>query len=139
MTERERILELRKSLKLKQWEFADKLGIKRTVLSNIETGRNGITDANIRLICMTFSVNESWLRQGTGAMFVEDADLTPQEQELIEIYRDLEQVNQELVMDHSRSLLKSQNTLLGKDTEKREICRRVMRQDKNTFFPDWKS
>lgn len=120
MNENERIVELRKILKLKQWEFADKLRIKRTVISNIETGRNGITDANIRLICMTFSVNENWLRQGTGPVFVEGIDLTPQEQELIGIYRDLESVNQELVMEHSRALLKSQNALLGNNTEKRE-------------------
>jgi transcriptional regulator with XRE-family HTH domain len=122
MTERERILELRKILKLRQYEFAEKLGIKPTALSNIETGRNGITDANIRLICMTFGVNENWPKDGIGSIFVEGIDLTSQEQELIGIYRDLEQVNQELVIEHSRALLKSQNALLGKDTEKREAA-----------------
>jgi transcriptional regulator with XRE-family HTH domain len=122
MAEKERILELRKVLKLKQYEFADKLGIKRTVLSNIETGHNGITDANIRLICMTFNVNEAWLRGGIGAMFIEEAGLTLQEQELIDIYRRLESINQNLVIDHSRALLKSQNALLRKDNEKKEIA-----------------
>lgn len=65
----ERLKELRKTLKLTQQEFADRLNIKRGAIANYEIGRNAPIDAVISLICKEFSVNEDWLRNGSGAMF----------------------------------------------------------------------
>lgn len=65
----ERIKELRKTLKLTQQEFADRLNIKRGAIANYEVGRNEPIDAVISLICKEFNVNEEWLRDGTGEMF----------------------------------------------------------------------
>lgn len=67
----ERLKELRKTLKLTQQEFADKLNIKRGAIANYEIGRNEPIDAVISLICREFNVNEEWLRNGTGDMFLE--------------------------------------------------------------------
>lgn len=67
----ERIKELRRALNLTQQEFADKLNIKRGAIANYEVGRNEPIDAVISLICREFNVNEEWLRNGTGKMFVE--------------------------------------------------------------------
>lgn len=67
----ERIKLLRKSLGLTQQEFADKLNIKRGAVANYEIGRNEPIDAVVSLICRTFNVNEGWLRDGNGEMFVE--------------------------------------------------------------------
>lgn len=67
----ERIKELRRALNLTQQEFADKLNIKRGAIANYEVGRNEPIDAVISLICREFNVNEEWLRNGTGEMFVE--------------------------------------------------------------------
>lgn len=67
----ERLKELRKELKLTQQEFADKLNIKRGTMANYEIGRNEPIDAVISLICREFNVNEEWLRNGTGEMFVQ--------------------------------------------------------------------
>lgn len=64
----ERIKELRKTLKLTQQEFADRLNIKRGAIANYEVGRNEPIDAVISLICKEFNVNEEWLRDGTGEM-----------------------------------------------------------------------
>jgi DNA-binding XRE family transcriptional regulator len=54
----DRILAIRKALRLNQADFAKRLGLKRTTLSMIEVGDNTLTDKNIRLLCMTFNVNE---------------------------------------------------------------------------------
>ena len=67
---RNRIRALRKQLNLTQQEFADRLGIKRGGVANYEVGRNEPVDSVISLICREFNVNEEWLRNGTGEMFL---------------------------------------------------------------------
>ena len=66
----QRLKQLRKKLGLTQEEFAKRLGIKRTAISNYEIGRNTPIDAVIPLICREFNVNETWLRTNEGEMFV---------------------------------------------------------------------
>lgn len=68
---KDRLKELRKVLGYNQQEFADKIGINRGTLANYEVGRNVPIDAVIKLICDTFRVNEDWLRNGDGEMFVQ--------------------------------------------------------------------
>ena len=68
---KDRLKALRKSLDITQQEFADKIGIKRNSYANYETGRNTPIDAIIVSICREFGVNEEWLRNGTGEMFIE--------------------------------------------------------------------
>lgn len=65
-----RLKKLRKALDLTQQEFADKIGIKRNSFANYETGRNTPIDAIIVSICREFNVNEKWLRDGIGEMFL---------------------------------------------------------------------
>ena len=67
----DRIKKLRKELDLTQQEFADRLGTARNNIAGYETGKRSPSDAVISLICTKFNVNESWLRDGTGEMFVE--------------------------------------------------------------------
>jgi transcriptional regulator with XRE-family HTH domain len=110
---RERIIELRKVLGMKQGEFAKKLGVKQSVLSNIETGQNGITDANIRLICVVFNVNEDWLRYGINPMFI----ASPYEKELLETYRTLLPVTQKVVLNNVKDLLAAQNEMQNNANE----------------------
>ncbi len=66
----ERLKQLRKQLDMTQQEFADRIGIKRNSFANYETGRNTPLDAIIVSICREFNVNEEWLRNGTGSMFI---------------------------------------------------------------------
>lgn len=60
---------LRKALKLKQREFAEKLGVDVSVVGHWETGSPTIPDVRIFQICTTFGVREEWLKFGTGTMF----------------------------------------------------------------------
>lgn len=68
---KERIKEVRKALKLSQEEFGKALGVTKSSISNMESGRFNATDTIIKLICREFNVNENWLRTGEGEMFVE--------------------------------------------------------------------
>jgi transcriptional regulator with XRE-family HTH domain len=65
----ERILQIRKALELSQKAFADRIKVSRTYQSAFESSGNKINDRIITLICMTYGVNESWLRNGTGEAF----------------------------------------------------------------------
>lgn len=67
----DRIKELRKALGLTQQEFSDRIGVKRNTIAQYESGRNAPIDAVVSLICREFNVNEEWLRNGEGAMFLE--------------------------------------------------------------------
>ena len=67
----ERLKKLRKALDLTQQEFADRIGTKRNTIAKHETDTNVPSAAVISLICREFNVNEEWLRDGTGEMFIE--------------------------------------------------------------------
>ena len=68
---KDRIKKIRKELDLTQQKFADRLGVKRNTVGQWECGINSITDQIITSICREFNVNEEWLRDGTGEMFIE--------------------------------------------------------------------
>jgi transcriptional regulator with XRE-family HTH domain len=96
----DRLAEIRKELRLNQGEFADKLGLSQGAVSDFENRKKALIDRNIKLICLTFGVNEVWLRTGEGEMFDkkpsftaqtshDGLDLTPDEKELLDIYDQL--------------------------------------------------
>lgn len=68
-----RIRKLRKYLDLTQQEFAGKIGSSQNILANYETGRRNPSNSVINNICKTFNVNEEWLRNGEGEMFLPEA------------------------------------------------------------------
>ena len=78
MTINERVKELRSFLKMNQSTFGEKIGIAQTYLSQIEKGDRDVTDKISKIICLTEwngrKVNEDWLQNGTGDMFVEVAE-----------------------------------------------------------------
>ena len=67
----ERIKLLRKTLKLSGEKFGEKLGVKRSAISDLETGRNNLSEQMLLAICREYNVNEEWLRTGSGDMFIE--------------------------------------------------------------------
>lgn len=69
-----RIKELRKTLGLSGEKFGAKLGVKRSAISDIETGRNNLSEQMILSICLAYNVNEDWLRTGNGDMFNQPKD-----------------------------------------------------------------
>lgn len=71
----DRIKELRKKhLKMTQEEFGQRLGVTRDTIGNIELNRLARPDQKlslIKLMCKEFNVNEEWVLNGTGPMFVQ--------------------------------------------------------------------
>ena len=67
----DRIVEVRKFYGETQSDFAEKIGLKRSSLTNIETARYNVTDRVINDICKTYHVNREWLETGQGEMLVE--------------------------------------------------------------------
>ena len=64
----ERLNLLRKELQLSQEEFGKRLGVGKSAISYLESGRSSLTDQMIKLICKEFSINEDWIRTGKGEM-----------------------------------------------------------------------
>lgn len=69
MTINERITAIRKEKSMTMAEFGSKIGIGRSSISLLESGRNNPSEQTIRSICREFGVNEEWLLNGTGHMY----------------------------------------------------------------------
>ena len=115
MSINQRIKELRKSLKLNQNEFGDKIGLKNSAISKMEQEGSTVIDQNIRLICDTFHIREEWLRTGEGEMmsneedaileaFVKRYDLTPDEQTTARYMLRLSPEQRAAVLAHVKAL-----------------------------------
>lgn len=63
-----RIIEIRKKEGLSQEQFAKRLGLSRSFINQVETGKKNISDRTISDICQEFHINEEWLREGTEPM-----------------------------------------------------------------------
>ena len=115
---------LRKSLKLNQREFAEKLNLSQNFIAQIESGSKIPSDRTIADICRVFSVNEFWLRSGSGQMFnlTEDrtaaivADLLDKQCptynliiNIIDKYRQLDPVSQSVIDKFLDDLLKGED------------------------------
>lgn len=66
----ERVKQIRLSLGLSGEKFGRALGVSRTAISLIETGKNGLSEQMLLAICREYNVNEQWLRTGEGEMFM---------------------------------------------------------------------
>ena len=68
---KDRIKELRNELGLSAEKFGARVGVTRSAISRIENGIVNVTEQMQKSICREFNVNEEWLRNGTGDMFIE--------------------------------------------------------------------
>ena len=104
----DRLKELRKSLKLSQAAFGAKVGVSRDVINNFENGRVDLKDNFIQLICLKFSINETWLRTGEGDMYrkttserldeiAEELQLTPNQTKVFHILMGLPSEKREVI------------------------------------------
>ena len=72
-TTNDRFRDIRKACKKTQEEWAAILGLSRTGVADIESGRRNVTDKHIKLLCVESidgkNISETWLRTGEGEMF----------------------------------------------------------------------
>jgi transcriptional regulator with XRE-family HTH domain len=104
----ERILEVRKALGLSQKKFADGIKVSRTYQSAFEVNDRKINDRMISIICMTYGVNETWLRNGTGEMF--DTDKNLRVEKAMHDFEKLDILLQDYILKQLEMLLDFQET-----------------------------
>ncbi|TCL45404.1 helix-turn-helix domain-containing protein [Harryflintia acetispora] len=109
----DRIKAIRKQLQINQTDFANQIGLTQTTLSMLESGKNTLTDKNIKLICSVFHISESWLRNGEGEMF----SSSPYIKEFSEIFEGLLPETQQFLLSTANQLLSLQYKLLSQETD----------------------
>ena len=65
----ERLKLIRKALGLTQEQLAQRLGVGKTALSMIETGRSRLSTRNKNILVQELNANPEWLESGKGEMF----------------------------------------------------------------------
>lgn len=73
MTICERVRLVRKTLGLTMERFGERLEIGRAAVSQIESGKVSLSTRTARLICKEYHVNEEWLLEEVGDMFIESS------------------------------------------------------------------
>lgn len=74
MTQGERIREVRKNLGLTLEKFGEKIGMKKNSVSQLENGKNSVTEQVVKAICREYNVDYMWLTTGDGEMFIDTDD-----------------------------------------------------------------
>ena len=72
---KERIKEVRTDAGLNQIEFAKRIGVGPSTVTNYEKGTRTPTNAVIQNICRVFHVSKEWILNGTGKKYIEQSVL----------------------------------------------------------------
>lgn len=105
-----RVKTLRKTLKLQQADFGERIGLGGGAIGKMERGGT-VTDQNIKLICEKFRVNRNWLETGEGEMFLtgepgifaefaKEYQLTLPEQQVAKYLLKLSHTDREHILTH---------------------------------------
>ena len=105
----ERLKELRKYLGYSQREYCTRLGMAQSTYASMESGARELRQTYFKLICRSFNVNEDWLRDGSGEMFLQ----APKKEleELLNIFDNLKPALQEYLLKQARELLQLQSAV----------------------------
>lgn len=114
----ERIRYIRTDLKLSQKTFAERMGISRDVISNIEYNRTDAKDFVLKAICREYRVNYFWLTEGVGDPYlgppdilldeaIEEYHLEDDDKEIIERYIKLDPEKRRLLKEIIISIIKA--------------------------------
>lgn len=75
-TRLERVREIMKALNLTQVKLAKDIGVKQSHISRYLTGGIGVSDGFCYLLVLHYGINPKWLESGVGAMFLDVAEFT---------------------------------------------------------------
>lgn len=109
----ERLKSVRKALKLSQDAFAEKIGMRGSAISMLESGNRNITEQVVKSICREFNVDYLWLTTGEGEMFTDlpeslldelasEYDLTDEEKAIVHDFLSLTKDERAIVMKFLR-------------------------------------
>lgn len=112
-----RVKELRLSLGLTQEEFGEKIGLKKSGISNIENGTRNLSIRNIKLISKTFNVSELWLNSGVNGNTLKGWEESSIKEKLQEKVNTIEQIQNTFGSDYV-NILESFDELNSKGKQK---------------------
>ena len=102
----ERLKLIRKSIRYKQKDIAEQLGITASHLSGVEKGKLNPSKTLLKAYCATFNINEEWLINGKGEMFKRTYEATGASNALTELERLLDLKEKGGITDNEFVLLK---------------------------------
>lgn len=111
----ERVKEIRKTKGMTLEKFGERVGVTKQTVSRIENGVNALTEQMLISICREFNVNEGWLRNGDGEMFVplpEEDEVAAYVSQLLDPDNDFLDLIVEIMRTYSQLDPKSQEVLL---------------------------
>ena len=112
-----RVKELRLSLGLTQEEFGEKIGLKKSGISNLENGTRNLSIRNIKLISKTFNVSELWLNSGVNDNTLKGWEESSIKEKLQEKVNTIEQIQNTFGSDYV-NILESFDELNSKGKQK---------------------
>lgn len=68
---KDRIKKIRADNKLSMEKFGERIGITKSSVSLLESGKNSPSEQTIMLICREFGINKDWLLTGKGEPTIE--------------------------------------------------------------------
>lgn len=106
------------ALEIKKVDFARKLNISQSFVSDMCSGKSKPSNRTITDICREFKVSEEWLRTGKGEMFVPEPafdlseyanrhGMTALETEILKAYLELDPNTRESLLRHFKERLTS--------------------------------
>lgn len=111
MTDTERLRIIRKSLNLNQEQFASSLGLTQGGYSDIERGKNNISNKTKLSLKSVYNINLHWLETGSGEMFAVDIEEESDKANFFEVEH-LEHLKDEVEKLRNENLrLKTENRL----------------------------
>ena len=63
-----RMQKIRKDLRMSQEAFGERIGVTKSSISMLESGKNNPSEQTIKLICKEFGIDYLWLKTGEGDM-----------------------------------------------------------------------
>jgi transcriptional regulator with XRE-family HTH domain len=107
MTVNKRIRQVRQALNMTQTDFSKAVYISNGYTAEIENGHRTANDRIIHLICLTFGVNEQWLKTGKGEMF--QTSPLERKERILSLFDELNPRFQEYALTVIDQLIKLQN------------------------------
>jgi transcriptional regulator with XRE-family HTH domain len=95
----------RKKLGKTQAVFAHEIGLSDVTISTTESGKTPLTEANSKLICLYYGINDKWLLDGKGEMFIRPLQSTTEEALLLDMFCRLSPEMRTFVLKKVRELL----------------------------------
>lgn len=142
-----RIWQVRKDSGLTLDKFGARIGIKKSSLSHIESGRTNPSEQTIRSISREFGVSEAWLRTGEGEKeatrptfsldeYARQAGASDLELEFIRLYLELPADVRETVITHFREGLSRLAPAAETAEERHERYKREAREEAEEYYKE---